>query len=159
MGQDMEKKTDALLDEAQDQEEEKETDESQDAMNDPGEQLRKLCRGTLKLLKPIRAHGQDVEKIKFDFCDLTGEEMMDALDSVPANNMFIITNGQAMALFAATAEKCAPMVEDGGRKTRLFDGKDIKKRLGAADGVKAIQLAKLFYSASGQAGNNNISNE
>lgn len=159
MEQDMEKKTKALLDEERGQEEEQPNTESQETIDDPGEQLRKLCRGTLKLLHPIRAHGQDVKEVKFDFCDLTGAEMMDALDSVPANNMFVISNSQAMALFAATADKCAPMVDDGGRLTRLFDGKDIKKRLGAADSVKAVQLAKLFYNASGQAGNNNISKE
>lgn len=34
----------------------------------------------------------------------------------------------------------------------------IKKRMGAVDCVKAVQLAKLFYGASSQAGSRNISN-
>lgn len=158
---DMEKKADALLDEEQSgkQESEDKTEEQKE-ITDPGKVLRQICRGKLKLLHPFRAHGQDVTEVPFDFCDLTGTEMMDALDEiVTVNNMYGISNKQALALFAATAGKCAPMVEDGSTHTRLFDAKDVKARLGAADAVKAIQLAKLFYQASSQAGNNNISKD
>ena len=158
----MEKKTsaDALLDGEKEGAEAKTEETGEKAISDPGEQLRELCRGTMKLMSPFRAHSQDITEIKFDFCGLTGMEMMDALDSTPVvNNMFGITNRQALALFAATAEKCAPMAKDGGVKTRLYDAKDVKSRLGAADAVKAMQLAKLFYNASSQAGNNNISRE
>ena len=154
----LERQADALLDEEKKDAEAEEEQKGKEAISDPAEQLRELCKGTLKLMSPIRAHGQDVKEIKYDFCDLTGMEMMDALDSVATiNNMFGISNKQAMALFAATAEKCAPMVDDGGKLTRLFDAKDVKARLGAADSVKAMQLAKLFYNASSQAGNSNIS--
>lgn len=131
--------------------------EGKKPIEDAGDQLRKLTRGTLTLLHPFKSHDQDVTEIKFDFCNLTGNEMMDALDSANVNNMFNISNEQAMALFAATAAKCAPWIDDGRIKTRLYDAKDVKARLGAADAVKALQLAKLFYHASGQAGNNNIS--
>jgi len=159
---DMEKETDALLDEEEQggQKAGAEAGEAQEKKpeEDPGETLRKLCRGKLKLMTPIRAHSQDVREVTFDFCDLTGMEMMDALDSVAmVNNMFGISNRQAIALFAATAEKCAPIFDDGGTRTRLYDAKDIREKLGAADSVKAMQLAKLFYNASSQAGNNNIS--
>lgn len=145
-----------LLDEKQDSAAEGAA-EMKDAISDPGEQLRKLTQGTLKLLHPFRSHDQDVTEVKFNFCGLTGSELLDALDSANVNNMFAISNEQAMALFAATAAKCAPWIDDGGMKSRLYDAKDVKARLSAADGVKAIQLAKLFYHASGQAGNNNIS--
>lgn len=159
----LEKKADALLDEKEQEEAGaeagEETVEEEKAVEDPAEQLRQLCRGKMKLMKPIRAHGQDVKEIAFDFCALTGAEMMDALDTVPVNNVLAITNAQAMALFAATAEKCAPYIEDGGMRTRLFDAKDIKKQLGAADFSEALQIAKLFYTASSQAGRNNISRE
>lgn len=156
----LEKQADALLDEEKQGAEAGEKKEEPREISDPAEQLRELCRGTLKLMTPIRAHSQDVNEIKFDFCALTGMEMMDALDSVPTvNNMFGVTNKQAIALFAATAEKCAPMIDDGGKLTKLYDAKDVKGRLGAADAVKAMQLAKLFYNASSQAGNNNISKE
>lgn len=156
--------TEALLDEKVEREEENEEKEQdqgkkeneEKVIEDPMAQLRELCRGTLKLMAPFRAHGEDVNEVTYDFCGLTSAEMMDALDSVPVNNMFTISNKQALALFAATAEKNAPMVEDGGRKTRLFDKRDVM-RMGAADSVKAVQIAKLFYVASGQAGNNNIS--
>ena len=132
--------------------------EKKQAISDPGEQLRKLCSGTMTLMHPFKAHDQEVQEIKFDFCSMTGSEMMDALDSAPANNMFTITNAQAMAMFAATAAKCAPFIEDGNIKSRLYDARDVKARLGAADAVKAIQLAKLFYHAAGQVGGKNTSN-
>ena len=156
----LEKQADALLDEEKQGAEAGEKKEEPREIADPAEQLRELCRGVLKLMTPIRAHSQDVKEIKFDFCAMTGMEMMDALDSVPTvNNMFGVTNKQAIALFAATAEKCAPIIDDGGKLTKLYDAKDVKGRLGAADAVKAMQLAKLFYNASSQAGNNNISKE
>ena len=156
----MERRADELLDEkAADSGEPKTETEGKRVVDDPGEMLRDLCRGTLKLFQPIRAHGQDVKEIRFDFCALTGIEVMDALDSGKVNNMFTISNGQAIALFAATAEKCAPMIEENGRMTRLYDAKDVLARLSGADSVKAVQLAKLFYNASGQAGNNNISKD
>lgn len=116
-------------------------------VDDPFEQLRELTKGTLKLMKPIRARSQDVTELHYDFCGLTGEEMMDVLDSDSVGNMFAISNKQALALFAETAGNC----------TELVDNKDILKRISGPDSVKAMQLAKLFYSASSQAGNKNIS--
>lgn len=134
--------------------------EEEQKVQTPAEQLRELCRGKLVLMEPIRARGQDVTELHFDFCALTGNEMMDALDSVPSSrNMFEINNRQAVALFAATAGKCAPADEDGGKNSKLYDAKDVAERIGAADSVKAMQLAKLFYNASSQAGNRNISKE
>ncbi len=154
-----------LLDEEEerDEEEAEETkteksgkDESQKS---PGQVLQELTRGTLKLLKPFRAHSQDVEELRFDFCGLTTDEEFDALDSVTTYNFNVITNKQALALFAATAAKCAPEVDDDGHMIKLYDARDIRKRLGPADAIKAVQLAKLFYSASSQAGDSNISRE
>lgn len=162
MSEELEKKETEALDEAQGEEaEEKKADsEEKKVITSPAEQLRELCRGKLKLMYPMRAHGEDVNEIKFDFCSLTGTEMMDALDSVPSiNNMFGISNKQALMLFAATAEKCAPMIDVGGKMTRQYDAKDVTARLSATDSVKALQLAKLFYNASSQAGNKNISKD
>ncbi|MBQ9252245.1 MAG: hypothetical protein IJ188_06395 [Clostridia bacterium] len=165
MAQDLEKKAEELLDEkTEDKDKDEDSKESKqeksvEAPEDPIEQLRRLCRGKMKLMIPIRSHGQDVTEIEFDFCALTGVEMMNALDTVPANNIFAISNAQAMALFAAAAEKCAPWVEDGGMRSKLYDGKDIRDRLSAPDFTAALRIAKLFYNASGQAGNNNISKE
>ena len=127
---------------------------------DPGALLRDLCKGTLRLLAPIRAHDQDVTELQFDFCGLTSEELLDALDSDrDYSNIFGISNRQALALFAYTCAKNAPVTEDGGMKTRLYDEKDVLRRIGPADSVKAMQLAKLFYNASSRAGSNNISRE
>ena len=158
--QEKEKAKELLDGEAEEQKEneEKKADEKEKKNMTPAEALRELTTGTLELMQPFRAHSQDVKKIRFDFCGLTTEEMMDALDSVPVNNVFAINNAQALALFAATAAKCAPELDEEGsvRKTRLYDARDIKQRLGPADAVKAVQLAKLFYNASSQAGGNRI---
>ena len=156
MSEELEKKTD----EAQGEETEDKTESEEKVITSPSEQLKELCRGKLKLMYPMRAHGEDVTEIRFDFCSLTGAEMMDALDNVPTiNNMFGISNKQALLLFAATAEKCAPMVDAGGKMTRQYDAKDVRDRLSATDAVKALQIAKLFYNASSQAGNKNISKD
>lgn len=140
--------------EAKQEKEKKETPE------EIGAQLRELCRGKLKLMQPMRVHGQEVKEIEYDFCGLTGMEMMDAMDSAGnAANMFTLTNKQAMALFAETAEKCAPMIQEGHTLIRLYDKRDIKEGLAAADSVAAVQVAKLFYRASNQVGAQNISKE
>lgn len=164
MDQNEEKKARELLDgenAGQEEENEQKTDQKPMKKMTSAEALRELTTGKLELMQPFRAHSQDITEIRFDFCGLTTEEMLDALDSVPVNNVFAINNAQALALFAATAAKCAPEIdeESGVRKTRLFDAKDVKKRLGPTDAVKAVQLAKLFYNASSQAGGNNISRE
>lgn len=138
----------------------KQTEKKQEPPKDPIDQLRELTSGKLKLLQPFRAHGQDVTELRYDFCGLSNEEMMDALDSAPFNNMFAVSNSQAMAIFCATAAKCAPEITDNdGYKSKLYDARDVRKRIGPADSVKAVQLAKLFYNASSQAGGNNISKE
>jgi hypothetical protein len=150
-----------ILDEETENEEEQEAEKpkAEEKQKSAGEVLRELTTGTLKLLKPFRAHSQDVEEVRFDFCGLTTDEEFDALDSVTTYNFSTITNKQALALFAATAGKCAPEVDDDGHMIKLYDAKDIKKRLGPADAIKAVQLAKLFYTASSQAGDSNISRE
>ena len=156
MNEDMENQAKALLDGERQEGGERDEGKKQEPMTNPIDQLRELTRGSLKLMRPIRAMGQDVTELRFDFCDLTSREMMEALDSVMVNNMFAISNEQAMALFAATAAKNAPMIEKGAMKVSLYDAKDILT-MSAVDAVKAVQLAKLFYSASSQAGNKNIS--
>lgn len=158
-----EKKAAKLLDGNAESEKTEATEEKKEnkkeEQKDPGQLLRELCRGKLELLQPFRAYSQDVTEIEYDFCALTTEEVMDALDSVPVNNLFAISNQQAMALFATTAGKCAPKVDEEKGSTRLYDAKDIRKRLGPADAVKAVQMAKLFYNASSQAGRKNSSKE
>lgn len=134
--------------------------EKKETPEEIGAQLRELCRGKLKLMQPMRVHGQNVKEIEYDFCGLTGMEMMDAMDSAgTAGNMFTLTNKQAMALFAETAEKCAPMIREGNTLIRLYDKTDIKNNLAAVDSVTAVQVAKLFYRASNQVGAQNISKE
>lgn len=126
---------------------------------DAGQLLREISKGKIKLLTPLRAHGQDVTELHFDFCALTSIELMDALDSVAVAPAFGVTNSQGLALFAAACEKCAPFISDGGVQARLYDAKDVKTRMSGPDAIGAVQLAKLFYQASNRAGSNNISKE
>ena len=157
MSEEMKKASAILDDEATENAEEQQAEEKKPVAS-PLEQLSRLCSGTFKLMQPFRARSQDVTELKFDMCALTGTEIIEVLDSTPVNNLFAISNEQAMAIFAASAAKCAPMVEDGGMRLKLYDAKDIKTRMGGVDCVKAVQLGKLFYNASSQAGNRNISN-
>ncbi len=151
-GDEGEQETEAALEE-ESKEEKKDGQKAADA----GAQLRELCRGTLELMQPFMSRDIEVTELPYDFCGLSNEELFEALDSVPMNNMFAISNAQAMAVFCATAGKCAPKYDDGHFHGRLYDARDVKSRLGSADAIKAIQLAKLFYTASSQAGNKNIS--
>lgn len=153
-------KASALLgDKQQEQPKEENEIEEQKPVSDPAEQLKRLCRGTLKLMFPIRAADQDVKELPFDMCALTGAEIASALDSVLINNMFAITNEQALALFALSAAKCAPVIDNGsGFRGKLYDAKDVKSRISGVDSIKAVQIAKLFYNASTQEGNKNILN-
>lgn len=154
-------KVNALLDDEQQDKSQETTENSEEkkVISDPAEQLRKICRGTLKLMFPFKAADQDVKELPFDLCALSGSEIASALDTILVNNMFAITNEQALAVFALSAAKCAPFIEkEGGVKSRMYDARDIKSRISGPDSIKAVQVAKLFYNASTQEGNRNISN-
>jgi hypothetical protein len=130
--------------------EEKETETvNEQLIIDPQEQIKKLGKGTLKLEIPIRAGGEDVTELRFDFTSLTGWEYADAMDrDASAVNIFMITSKQAMMLFAATAAKETPGI----------DATDIRERMGIADAIKAVQLATIFFRASARAGDRRITN-
>lgn len=105
-------------------------------------------RGKLKLDTPIRASGQDIEELAYDFRSMTGLEYADAMDSDPkATQTFRITTRQALALFAAAAAKETPRV----------DAKDILENLSPADALAAAQIATVFFNASTRAASLHIS--
>lgn len=122
-----------------------------EVINDPAEQLRRLCRGTFSLTTPIRSGGKDLDEVKYDLCALTGEEILDALDTGGANNMFAITNRQAMNLFATSVANCTELIGDDGSTRHLFP-EEVKKAMSAVDTIRAVQIGKLFYNASSRAG-------
>ena len=100
-------------------------------------------KGILHLEKPIKSGSGDVEELPYDFMALNGLELTDALDSSPSSQqIFGITNRQALALFAAAAAK----------QTESLDKRDILERIGGTDAVEAVQLATLFFRASSMAG-------
>ncbi len=105
-------------------------------------------RGVLTLETPISSGGKEIDKLTYDFTDLTGMEYIDALDSdTNANNSFKITNRQALALFATAAAK----------QTDGLDMRDIMERIGVTDAVEGVHLATLFFRASSNAGRMRLS--
>lgn len=119
-------------------------------IEDPNQQMIKLGRGTLKLKTPIRSRSEDVNEVRYDFTKLSGWDYAAAMDSDPEGNaLFSITGKQAMMLFSMAAAK----------ETDGLDATDIRQRMGIEDGIKAVQLAKLFFVAAARAGNSRITNE
>lgn len=100
-------------------------------------------KGVLHLEKPILSGGEEIKELPYDFMELNGLELTDALDDSQASQqIYGITNRQALALFAAAAAK----------QTASLDKRDILERIGVTDAVEAIQLGMLFYRASSVAG-------
>ena len=107
--------TEEMLEEKQPEQTEKPaapTPEKPKAPANPADELRKNSMGTLKLTFPIRAASEDVNELKYDFCDLTSLEMMEALDKGGTINLIGISNTQALYLFATTVAKCNKKVEE-----------------------------------------------
>lgn len=101
--------------------------------------VKELYKGTMKLITPIRAASKDITELHYDFTALTGWDYVNAMDSdANAKNMFKMTSKQALCLFATAAAKKTPDVDET----------DIKERIGAADAVKAVQLATVFLVTS-----------
>lgn len=108
--------------------------------------LSSTSKGKFKLSTPIRAAGTDLEEIEYDFTKLTGWELVEAMDTdEKARSVFKITQKQALCVFAAAAAKC----------TKDVDARDVKERIGAADAMRAVQLATVFLTASARAANQN----
>ena len=103
----------------------------------------KTGKGILHLEKPILSDDIMVKELKYDFMALTGMEYADAMDSdSQTQQLFRITNRQALALFAAAAAK----------QTEHVDQTDIMQRIGVTDAVEGTRLAVLFFQSSVRAG-------
>lgn len=109
-----------------------------------------LAKGTIKLVKPIRAQSTDVTELEYDFGELTGMDYVEAMgEDAPNHNAFRVSAKQALALFATAAAKCTPKV----------DAIDIRERIGAVDAMKAVQAATLFLVVSAREESATISAE
>lgn len=105
-------------------------------------------KGTLKLEKPIKARNKDIKELTYDFNALTGLEYINAMDSdEKANQIFRITNKQALNLFAIAAEKY----------TEDVDKIDILSQIGFTDAAIATMYTTLFFTATVRAGKMRIS--
>lgn len=137
-------------------EEEKKTQEEEKLT--PAEREKKLAmtaaevssRGAIELYEPIKDGDREYTRLEYDFKALRGTEMADALDSDDGGrgDVFRLSRRQAIALFAAAAEK----------KTDGLFAKEIKERLGVVDALNAVRIASLFFLSTSRAGNYLISN-
>ena len=135
-------------------EEGKETPEGnakvQHAVDEIKKNLQKLGKGKLKLEVPIRAGGQNVEELNYDFTQLTGVEYADALDKYPeGSNGFQITQKQALSLFAVAA----------GKATDKVDAVDVMRGITCKDAVTATRVTRLFFEYSSRMGDMRITND
>ena len=117
-------------------------------MADPRERARRNRKGSLKLETPIRAGGENIDELHFDFGSLSCGEIAEAMDAdAKANNTFRITWKQALQLFAEAAAK----------ETGKVDKIDILRDLKVQDAIKAVQVTTVFFIACSQAGNERYS--
>lgn len=122
--------------------EENQEDNKQKQIETAKKVLDSTAKGTFKLSSPIRAAGADLDTLEYDFTKLTGWELVEAMDTdEKARSVFKITQKQALCVFATAAAKC----------TKNVDVTDIKERIGAADALRAVQLATVFLTASARA--------
>lgn len=114
------------------------------------ELARMVSKGEMRLIKPIRASGNDISVLHFDFTKLTGWEFAQAMDRDDSGrtNAFRLTEMQAFELFAAAAAKSTPDI----------DAEDIRHRMGIEDAIKAAQLATSFFNFTSRAANTRITN-
>ena len=117
---------------------------------DTVEYLKKLSSDTLQLNTAIRAGGEDVEELQYDFNKLTGWEVAEAIDSdKKATTIFRLTAKQALNLFAVAAAKATTAAQKAlNQDAKGIDANDIKERIGAVDSVAAVQLAIVFFNMS-----------
>ena len=133
------------------------TQENENA--NPKSILEKLSRGTLVLNAPIRSRGQDVNELEYDFMALSATEYANIMDSdMNSANPFRMTKKQAIALFAAAAEKCASREDEKGGKYMLYDAVDVRQRMSIQDAIRAAQLADVFFTVSSRLENNRVLN-
>lgn len=125
----------------------------------PEEILAEIARGKMTLLQPLRAAGQDITELRWNFRNLTGWEYADAMDCDASSNAFHLSTRQAIALFAASAAKETTIKDETGREIHPLDAQDIRRRLSIDDSMKAAQSASAFFYTSAQVGNKRISKE
>ncbi len=100
-------------------------------------------KGVFHLETPIKGRDGEIKELEYDFMALTGIDFTDAMDSsTGTQQIFGITNRQALALFAIAAAK----------QTEALDMRDILERIGVTDAIEAVQLATIFFRASSRAG-------
>lgn len=106
----------------------------------PEEAADAVSRGVLRLKTPIQDGDKTYTELAYDFTKLNGWEMARALDSGAESKRRgsdVITDTEAICLFAAAAAKCNGL-----------DARDVKERMGIQDAIIAINAASVFFRGS-----------
>lgn len=123
------------------------------------EHLARIAKGKLRLLKPIRGNGRDIEELRWDFRNLNGWEYASAMDCDVSASVMNITTKQALSLFAVSAAKETTVKNESEEDIHPLNEFDIRTRIGVDDAVKAAQLASLFFLTSARVADKRISHE
>ena len=103
------------------------------------EALVKAGKGVFKLKKPIRAKGEDISELRYDFSALSAFETFDAIDrGTPGKKDSCLSYDQALKLFAAAVSK----------EMNELDSTDIEQRISNIDAIPAAREAKSFFNLS-----------
>ena len=99
-----------------------------------------VIRGTIDLFTPMRSRGEDVHTLHYDFSTLTGNDMIECLDTDRyADNDNSVTNRQAMALFLRACKRTEHAISG-------LDEIDIRKQISARDCVSCVRIGKSFFA-------------
>ncbi len=129
-------------------ENQKAEEEKSDIREEAEKLLDSLTSGVMNLRRPIRARGQDVTELKYDFARLTGTDYTRAMNSDRANrDAMSPSSTQLLALFAAAAAD-----REAG-----YDERDITSQIGIFDVPVAVGIANNFFRLSVSVGAARIS--
>lgn len=99
-----------------------------------------VVRGVVELFVPMRSKSDDVHALHYDFSTLTGNDMVECLDSDPgANNDNGVTSRQAVALFCRACKRAEHAISG-------LDEIDIRRQLSGQDMVTAVRIGKSFFA-------------
>lgn len=106
----------------------------------------RALRGVMTLEKPLMSQNVEVTEVRYDFSLLSGYEVVECLDSDPGfTSVQGISARQAMNLFSRAAEKCR-------KDNREMDAQDYLQRMGEADTIAAVRVARLFFMVMSREG-------
>lgn len=99
-----------------------------------------VIRGAIDLFVPMRSRGEDVHALHYDFSTLTGNDLIECLDTDRyADNDNSVTNKQAMALFCRACKRVEHDISG-------LDEIDIRKQISVRDSLTCVRIGKSFFA-------------